>query len=82
MPPQIVDLTRQIVFDGSPDAIVEKFRRVRAVAIAVQISGSFVVPWGAMMAAICLCTVIGLISGYYPAKKASKLDPVESLRYE
>jgi putative ABC transport system permease protein len=50
--------------------------------IAVQISGSFVVPWGSMMAAICLCTLIGLISGYYPAKKASKLDPVESLRYE
>ena len=50
--------------------------------IAVQISGEFVVPWGSMMAAILLCTVIGLISGYYPAKKASKLDPVEALRYE
>ena len=50
--------------------------------IAVQISGEFVVPWGSMMAAILLCTVIGLVSGYYPAKKASKLDPVEALRYE
>jgi putative ABC transport system permease protein len=50
--------------------------------IAVQISGTFVIPWGSMMAAICLCTLIGLVSGYYPAKKASKLDPVESLRYE
>jgi len=47
--------------------------------IAVQISGTFVIP---LFAAICLCTLIGLISGYYPAKKASKLDPVESLRYE
>ena len=50
--------------------------------IAVQISGSFVAPWGWLLAAIILCTFIGLISGFYPAKKASKLDPVEALRYE
>lgn len=50
--------------------------------IAVQISGSFVAPWGWLFAAIVLCTFIGLVSGFYPAKKASRLDPVEALRYE
>jgi len=50
--------------------------------IAVQISGTFVTPWRWLFGAIALCTLIGLISGFWPAKKASRLDPVEALRYE
>jgi putative ABC transport system permease protein len=50
--------------------------------IAVQISGKFIIPWLWLFSAIALCTLIGLLSGFYPAKKASRLDPVEALRYE
>ena len=50
--------------------------------IAVSISGKFVIPWLWLLSAFVLCTLIGLASGFYPAKKASALDPVEALRYE
>jgi putative ABC transport system permease protein len=43
---------------------------------------AFVVPWVWMMVGMIICIGVGLLSGYYPAHKASKLDPIESLRFE
>jgi putative ABC transport system permease protein len=42
----------------------------------------FVIPWFEMIMGMLVCIFVGLISGYYPAHKASKLDPIESLRFE
>ncbi|HEX8040244.1 MAG TPA: ABC transporter permease [Chryseosolibacter sp.] len=42
----------------------------------------FVVPWTEMLLGLIVCICVGLFSGYYPAHKASKLDPIEALRFE
>lgn len=43
---------------------------------------NFTTPWAAIIAATIITFVIAILSGLFPAVKAAKLDPVESLRYE
>lgn len=50
--------------------------------VSITMDIPFVVPVGEMLLAFAVTFTVGVISGYYPARKASRLDPIESLRYE
>ena len=50
--------------------------------IASLLKFDFVTPWAAIFSAFVTTFVVAVVSGSYPALKASKLDPIEALRYE
>jgi putative ABC transport system permease protein len=50
--------------------------------IASLLDFDFVTPWTAMFSAFVTTFVVAIVSGSYPAVKASNLDPIEALRYE
>jgi putative ABC transport system permease protein len=50
--------------------------------VSLLMDNPFVVPWLWIFIGIVVCFFVGLFSGLFPAIKASKVDPIVSLRYE
>ncbi|WP_417860340.1 ABC transporter permease [Winogradskyella sediminis] len=51
-------------------------------AVANGFDLEFSTPWVAMIWATSIAFIVAIVSGLYPATKAARLDPIESLRYE
>jgi putative ABC transport system permease protein len=51
-------------------------------ALAVFLRAKVGIPWDWALAGVLVCSVIGIVFGLYPARKAASLDPIEALRFE
>ncbi|MFP4061131.1 MAG: ABC transporter permease [Bacteroidales bacterium] len=50
--------------------------------VSMGLNTDFIAPWRWILGGIVLCFLVSIVSGYFPAVRASKLDPIVSLRYE
>jgi len=50
--------------------------------VALVMETPFVVPWTWIFIGVVMCFIVSVLSGWYPAFKASKLNPIEALRHE
>jgi len=50
--------------------------------VSALMDASFIVPWIWIINGVIACFLVGVGSGYLPAVKASRLDPIVALRYE
>jgi len=50
--------------------------------VSYIIGSSFLIPWAWIILGVVLCFIVAIVSGFIPANKAAKLDPIDALRYE
>jgi putative ABC transport system permease protein len=79
---QMQFLTEAVVMSTIGGAIGVLAGLAGSAMIASVLQWPTTVPLAAVLAAFVFSACIGVFFGYYPARKAASLDPIEALRYE
>jgi putative ABC transport system permease protein len=69
-----------LCFIGGTFGVILGF--LAALGISLGFDIPFAIPLWVVIAALAVTSIVGLFAGIYPAAKASKLDPINALRYE
>lgn len=58
------------------------FSLIIGISLSSYFEVAFSIPWAWILLGVTICSVVGVVSGIYPALKASRLDPIIALRIE
>ncbi len=84
-------LEREVLLQFLVEAVVlSSFGGLLGIALALTASAGLasllhvplVLDWGVVTMAFLFSAAVGVLFGYFPARKAARLDPIEALRYE
>jgi putative ABC transport system permease protein len=75
-------LVEAVVLATIGGAIGVAFGSLGALLVSVAAKWPTVVPPSAIAIAVVFAAAVGMFFGYYPARKASHLNPIEALRFE
>jgi putative ABC transport system permease protein len=79
----LLQFLMEAVFISVSGGVIGLVLGIAASFVLAAVTGFPLAPsWITVAVALCVSIVVGLFSGYYPARRAASMQPVEALRYE
>jgi ABC-type antimicrobial peptide transport system permease subunit len=79
----LLQFLMEAVFISVSGGVIGLVLGIAASYVLAAVTGFPLAPsWITVTVALCVSIVVGLLSGYYPARRAARMQPVEALRYE